>query len=180
MTKDPNLLKVFPKPPMLAFKQPPNLKSMLVRAKLATNSRPSRINIGTHQCGNSCPICSYISTSKVIKSTKTGENIQINSDFSCKTKGVIYLTTCTKCKKQYVGQTFRRLSDRIKEHIYDIKNNKDKISGIHYNSPGHSLANFRVEIIEKVIPNTTHILLEREKFWIQKLNTVIPHGLNSH
>ena len=34
MTQDPTLKKVFTKPPMLAFKQPPNLRSLLVRARI--------------------------------------------------------------------------------------------------------------------------------------------------
>ena len=93
---------------------------------------------------------------------------------------MIYLTTCLKCKKQYVGQTTRKLQQRIREHTADIKSNKDTVSGIHYNLPGHSLANFIVQIIEKVIPNTPHMLLEREKMGIQRPNTLIPHGLNSH
>ena len=33
MVKDPILKKIFPEKPMLAFSQPPNLRSMLVRAK---------------------------------------------------------------------------------------------------------------------------------------------------
>ena len=52
--------------------------------------------------------------------------------------------------------------------------------GIHYNSPGHGLDNFSVQIIEKVTPNTPHMLLERERMWIMKFNTVSPLGLNSH
>jgi hypothetical protein len=34
------MLKMFPKPPMVAYKQPPNLKSMLCRAKLPQNKHP--------------------------------------------------------------------------------------------------------------------------------------------
>ena len=67
------------------------------------------------------------------------------------------------------------------EHKSAIKNNKsDKIMGVHYNLPGHSLADFKVQVVEKVIPNTGHMLLEREHYWINRFNTLIPHGLNSH
>ena len=94
---------------------------------------------------------------------------------------MIYLISCNKCGIQYVGQTTRKLVTRIGEHINDIKNNKvDKVCGAHFNSKGHSLANLRVQLIEKVIPNNTHTLLEREKLWIQTLNTRLPNGLNSH
>ena len=180
MTQDATLKKIFSKPPMLAFRQPPNLRSLLIRAKLAAKSRPSRVNKGTHACGKSCKVCSYINPTKEIKSTSTSETIKLESDFCCNTIGVIYLVTCNKCCLQYIGQTSRKFNIRMKEHINDIKKAEDKIMGIHYNSPGHSLDNFTVQIIEKVTPNTPHMLLERERMWILKFNTVTPFGLNSH
>ena len=171
---------MFPDPPMLAFKQPPNLRSMLIRAKLATKSRPSRINIGTHKCGKECKVCSYIDQSNEIKSNVTSECIRYKSDFSCTTVGVIYLITCTKCRIQYIGQTSRKFNTRMKEHILSIKNCEDNVIGTHFNSTGHSLDNFSVQIIEKVCPNETHFLLERERVWILRFQTVLPKGLNSH
>ena len=96
------------------------------------------------------------------------------------TVGVIYLISCNKCSKQYVGQTFRKFRIRINEHIYDIKNQKDTVCSDHFNSRGHSLDNLRVQIIEKVMPNETHTLLKREKLWIQTLITRAPFGLNCH
>ena len=180
MASDPTLKKVFPAPPMLAFKQPPNLRSMLVRAKLATKSRPSRVNTGTHKCGKECKLCPYINSEKQFKSTITKEIIKYKSDFSCTTVGVIYLVTCNKCNIQYIGQTTRKFNTRMKEHITAIKKCEDTVIGTHFNSVGHSLANFSVQIIEKVCPNETHILLERERFWILKFNTILPLGLNSH
>ena len=172
--------KIFSKPPMLAFKQPPNLRSLLVRAKLATKSRPSRVNKGTHACGKSCKVCSYINPSKEVKSTVNSLTHQISGDFSCSTLGVIYLVTCRKCNLQYIGQTSRKFCVRMKEHITDIKKAEDKVMGRHFNLQGHSLDDFTVQVIEKVMPNNPHILLERERFWILKFSTVIPLGLNSH
>ena len=88
--------------------------------------------------------------------------------------------SCNKCSKQYVGQTTRKFQTRIKEHIGDIKNNRDTVCAIHFNSRGHSIDNLRVQIIEKVCPNTANTLLEREKLWIQTIVTRKPHGLNAH
>ena len=180
MISDPTLKKIFSEPPMLAFQQPPNIRSMLVRAKLATKSRPSRVNIGTHNCGKQCKVCSYINCDKQIKSTVTKEVVKYKSDFSCTTTGVIYLVTCNKCNIQYIGQTVRRFNTRMKEHITAIKKIEDTVIGTHFNSPGHCLDNFTVQVIEKVCPNDTHFLLERERFWILKFKTIFPLGLNSH
>ena len=68
----------------------------------------------------------------------------------------------------------------MKEHINSIKNTSDTIIGTHFNLPGHSLDNFSAQIIEKVMPNTPHMLLERERLWINKFRTVLLLGLNSH
>ena len=38
-------------------------------------------------------------------STVTGETFKINHKFDCMKKCLIYLLTCNKCRKQYVGQT---------------------------------------------------------------------------
>ena len=60
----------------------------------------------------------------------------------------------------------RRFSNRIKEHMTSVEK-KDKTMGLHYTQPNHSKAYFRAQIIEKVSP----CLLEREDYWIKKLDT---------
>ena len=83
----------------------------------------------------------------------------------------MYLTECQKCGIQYVGQTARKFKDRIREHVNDIKNNKDTANAMHYNTKGHSVSDFRALIIERVIPNDGAWLLEREDMWIKTLET---------
>ena len=101
----------------------------------------------------------------------------MTGSYTCSTKGVIYLTTCSKCFKQFVGQTGRRLIDRIKEHLNCICLQKE-VTGVHYNTVGHSHNNLQVQVIEKVSPNTPNYRLEREDLWIKRLSTKTPHGLN--
>ena len=110
-------------------------------------------------------------------STQTREKHTLNGEFTCFTKGVIYLTTCFKCKKQYIGQTGRSFHDRIREHMYDIKRGV-KTSGIHYTLKDHTHLDFQVQIIEKVTPNTEIYRLERKDFWIKKFVTKVAFGLN--
>ena len=99
--------------------------------------------------------------------------------FNCSSTGVIYLTTCTHCNKQYVGQTGRKLKERMREHLYNMYQKKE-VTGLHYSLPGHSHWNFKVQIIEKVTPNTPTFRLEREDYWIKKLSTKTPLGLNKN
>ena len=179
MTQDPLMKKVFPKPPMLAFKQPPNLRRMLCRAKLPTVNQARRKLKGVKPCNEPCNLCPYINTSKNIISSQTKEKFEIKDLFTCNSKGVIYLTTCTLCNKQYVGQTGRKLKERMKEHLYNMYK-KTEVTGLHYSLPGHSHWNFKVQVIEKVSPNTPNYRLEREDFWIKKLCTKTPLGLNKN
>jgi hypothetical protein len=179
MTKDPNLLKTYNKPPMLGFKQPQNLRNLLCHAKLPREKTTRRKLVGIKPCNEPCNLCPYINASKEFSSSQTKEKFQMTDAFNCSSKGVIYLTTCTHCNKQYVGQTGRKLKEKMREHLYNMYQKKE-VTGIHYSLPGHSHLNFKVQIIEKVTPNTPTCRLEREDFWIKKLSTKIPLGLNKN
>jgi hypothetical protein len=163
---------------MVAYKQPPNLKRMLCHAKVPTEQkRDARKLIGIKPCNTPCIICPYVKLSKEFESSQTKQKFLMNGQFICSTKGIIYLTTCAKCGKQYVGQSGRKLKDRIKEHLQNMYHKKE-VTGIHYALPGHTHWNFSVQIIEKVTPNTPSYRLEREEHWIRKLSTKTPYGLN--
>ena len=92
-------------------------------------------------------------------------------------QGVIYLPSCLKCSVQYIGQTNRPFKERAREHLNKIDNQKGTI-GSHFNSTGHVRDHIRFQIIERVIPNSTHPLLERESVWMKRFATKIPFGLN--
>ena len=53
-------------------------------------------------------------------------------------------------------------------------------TGSHFNSLGHTHKNMEIQIIEKVYPNNKDFRLERESFWINKLRTKSPDGLNKN
>ena len=57
MKKDPYLAEVFPLPPLVAYKRPPNIKDKLIRAKVPEQPplRPKRNLTGIKKCNN-CPI----------------------------------------------------------------------------------------------------------------------------
>ena len=162
---------------MVAYQQHANLKSMLVKARLPNGSSKRRLT-GMKTCGKDCVVCSYLKLAKSFRARKTRERIELTNLFNYNTKGVVYLTECLKCGIQYVGQTIRKFKDRIREHIGDIKNNRDTANGRHYNSKGHSVDDFRALIIERVVPNDGAWLLEREEMWIKRLETKKPNGLN--
>jgi hypothetical protein len=77
MSADSKMLKIFPKPPMVAFRQPANLKNMLVRAKLPSKQKEKRIILGMKPCHNPSNTCSYVSTTKEAKSSHTKEVVTL-------------------------------------------------------------------------------------------------------
>ena len=179
MVRDPEAKETFKKPPMVAYRQPPNIQRLLCRAKLPEKRHEKRRKTGLQRCYKPCNICPYIINSKEFCSSKTKENFEMKGFYTCNTTGVIYLITCTKCQMQYVGQTGRKLVDRIKEHLYYIGKKKEA-TGSHFSEGSHSNSDLGVQIIEKVVPNTPQMRLEREDFWIRKLNTKAPIGLNKN
>jgi hypothetical protein len=68
------MLKTFLKPPMEAFRQPPNLKSMLCRAKLPSKQKQKRILLRMKPCQNPCNTCPYVLTIHKAKSSQTKRN----------------------------------------------------------------------------------------------------------
>lgn len=78
--------------------------------------------------------------------------------------GYIYLITNKTNGMQYVGQTSRDIPTRFDEHCYDDRSK----SKIHQAIKEEGVANFKVEELEKIPLDQ---LDEREKYWIQKLNT---------
>ena len=65
------------------------------------NSRP----IQSEPCNHlRCVTCQHFNTNMFFTSTSTRTTYCIRQPFSCNSKNIIYLITCTKCKKQYVGK----------------------------------------------------------------------------
>jgi hypothetical protein len=63
--------------------------------------------------------------------------VRINCRVDCTTRHVVYLVTCTKCKKQYVGQTTRSLAEAFAEHLNIINNRiTNQPTGRHFTLPG--------------------------------------------
>ena len=178
MTQNKYIKEIFPLPPMVAYKQHDNLKKVLCRAKLPTiklGNEP-RKQVGMKRCTISCNVCIYYDFTKTIKS-KTGVTFPMTTQYGCQTSSVIYLASCSKCKSQYVGQSGRRFYDRIMEHLRYIRNGKHAL-GEHF-AAGCDSKYLLVKVIEKVTPDSEFLRLQREKYWIHRLETKTPRGMNT-
>ena len=93
VASDPHLKEVFPLPPLVAYKRPQNIRDKLVRSKIPTTiPRPKRVIPGMSKCNN-CPICPFVKEGKVVKSTATNFNIEINRQVNCHTRNILYCIT---------------------------------------------------------------------------------------
>jgi hypothetical protein len=81
--------------------------------------------MGLKKCYKPCAVGPYIFNSKEFDSYQTGSKYQLKAAFNCNTVRVVYLLSCLKCNKQYVGQTGRKFGDRLKEHLYYIQKQKE-------------------------------------------------------
>ena len=104
-------------------------------------------------------------------------SFNVTQPFTCISKNIVYGLICKRCNIIYIGETGRRLADRITEHIRSIRNN---FSGFplaqHFNPPSHcSLNDFSVTGIIHCNSNVIELIIENRI--ILKLGTLSPLGL---
>ena len=138
VSNDNHLAEVFPKPPLVAFRRPKNIREMIIKAKVTSSiTRASRTQVGLKKCTNvSCITCPYIIPGKVVKSHASNVRVEVNTAVTCNTPNVIYCISCNHCDKQYIGETKRPLKDRFAEHRgYVNREVVSKATGSVHNSP---------------------------------------------
>lgn len=82
---------------------------------------------------------------------------------------MVYLITNLINQKRYVGITTRTLNQRFKQHCVFKPSRKTKKSAIAEAIQLHGKENFKIEQID--IAATIEELYEKEKYWIEKLDT---------
>ena len=136
-----------------------------------------------NKCGSSkCMTCPIIQCTRQFRSTFTKQNFIIHGTATCKTANIIYLLECGICSFQYTGETKQPLNVRMSEHRSRARSNNTFPLCRHLNSTGHhtNFDELKVTIIEHD-PNWEDTTREdREHFWISKLKTLRPYGINMH
>ncbi|KAJ8976937.1 hypothetical protein NQ317_012222 [Molorchus minor] len=74
---------------------------------------------------------------------------KLNKDNIFNSSNMIYCMTCLDCDKKYIGQTCRKLKDRITAHKSDIRNNKQSCTlARHVVDHNHSIDYENVKILD--------------------------------
>lgn len=182
MIKDEHLKDVFPKPPMVAYRQPKksSIRSHLVKAKLPEKQK--RVIVGMKKCNKpKCSTCPFVTESKIVFSSANDFSINLKHAVSCETSNLVYVITCNRkeCKYvQYIGETGKKLKERFSQHLQYVKSEMTTTStGAHFNLPGHNISNMRVCIVEKCTNDSLLYRKTRESFFINKFKTKYA-GLN--
>ena len=114
--RSPRLSAVLASPRRVAFSNPKTLKDHLVRSKLKIRDSNDEEN-GIYKCGNvRCDICDVLYLTNKFQSTVTRKRYHINFKFDCNSINVIYLLTCKRCRKQYIGSTVKKFRLRFNQY----------------------------------------------------------------
>ena len=88
----------------------------------------------------------------------------------------------TNCKKQYVGETKRNFITRWKEHLADVRHNRETPVARHFNKlttpECKTFTASLLSVIQGTPDNTMDIRRNRERWWINRLKCYVPLGIN--
>ncbi|XP_041476553.1 uncharacterized protein LOC121424822 [Lytechinus variegatus] len=98
---------------------------------------------------------------------------------TCCNQLFISVEDCSKCKEIYIGETKRRLADRVTEHLRSIR---IKSAGLpvahHFTQPDHNIGYFKVCVLLAGF-RSDGIRKEKEERLIHSLGFLQPDGMNA-
>ena len=181
----------FKSTPILAFRRNKNLKQIIGQHHLSQNKKitSSKRKLGgsrpcLSQVGNIC--CKQLVSTNTFQSHDNKASYTIRNHMTCNSKNVIYLAECILCPNtQYVGKTETTWRKRLYGHRSDSKKADAIDFDLHFQLPNHDFTEHaRFTLIEQMntaLPKgqtNTQRLENREDFWMLRLKTIKPKGLN--
>ena len=134
---------------------------------------------------NKC--CRQLTAAKTFRSDQTQEEFEIQHLLNCRSTHCLYLGYCLKCPRhQYIGKSEPAAHLRFNTHRYDVDKASDLAFDRHFDKPGHDFDHDARFILIEQMKNHQNLTKEenrkimehREDYWIQKLKTLAPYGLN--
>ena len=139
----------------ITYSRKPNLKDILIKGTLE-DSQQTR---GTTPCQKTrCKTCDHIQLGNTKK--KGQERYQIRGSFTCLSRNMIYLLTCSICGKRYIGETEQTLNGRCRGHESNMRSNNDNIVSTHYKQYNYTSEDYIVMAIDKETDYNKRLRLE--------------------
>ena len=177
------------------YTRPKNLKDHLVRARtiFKEETTPPSLENKTkdkstpNECKKTnCKYCKILNKQGEIKSKTMEMNHTTKHNTTCNSSNVIYCIECKTCNTQYVGQTKRKIKERIREHLLTIKKNHGRNDvTTHFNlCDHHGIEDVQVYILVFIYRHPDSLMAGRLRNtigfnWIHRLKTQSPQGLNT-
>ena len=182
--RSPRLSAVLPSPTRVAFRNPKTLTDHLVRSKLKIRDSNDEEN-GIYKCGNiNSDICNVSYLGNEFQSAVTEKRYHTNFKFDCNNINLIYLLTCKRCRKQYIGFTVTKFHMRFNQYKSNIKLYGERKRGFkqeklieHFFCSNHN-GNQKDIFVETNGQCDLNDQEGREDFWIHHLDTMFPKGMN--
>ena len=150
-----------------AYKRNKNLQDLLVHATLKdTNVKTRETRCDAH-----------FTSLPFVRNEHTDQEAPVWGVFSLESSNIVYMIRCNLCNKVYVGQTKNKLKDRLKQHLYHINRGSTETE-LYAHFQGHDVIHLKILGLETKITWTTAQRFSREKYWIYRLDSCIPNGLN--
>ena len=178
--------------PIIAFRKGTNLKKIIGSNSIHSNDKLIKIKNNHHTgmcvpCNSTrCLCCQQLISTTTFKSNQTNKTFKIYHRVNCKSNFVIYLLKCYICNIQYVRKSETPFNIRLNNHRKDIKSPNAIPACKHFNRHDHDFNNHEkiiiIEQLRNILTASSETLKERlkqqENFWIMKLETLAPLGLN--
>lgn len=139
---------------------------------------------GSFKCGHArCHSCKEICHKRFnFQSSDSSETHDIKYHLTCQSQYVIYLLDCV-CGKQYIGRTIQKLHLRMNKHRANIKNtfllqSVSKHAFLCHPDINYPYTVTPIDHVPFYINSRFNVLKLREMYWMFRLQTLYPKGLN--
>ena len=170
LQSDDELSNIFAEPPMVAWRRDKSLRDILVHSRVTSTTYGCMVSCGRRRCDT----CTHLYPHPEMQFPLAKKPIVRSS---CTERNVVYGILCDTCGTTYIGQTGKRLGDRVVQHLRDIRLDNGKPVARHFNMMGHrGVQDLKVAVIMS-LSGTEAQRRKMESELIQTLGT-FPFGIN--
>ena len=180
-----NLAAIFWNSAILAFRQNKNLRDiigtkLIEKGKVKRKSTNNMQGKCTSYLANNRTLCyKQVTNATMFRKNLTNRTFHIYHNVKCKSKYVIYLLECTRCKMQYVGKDETDFSIKLKNHERMYGNQMPDLQVVNFQT--NTITSTHVQNsywLNRYVTSTSTEKFIRKNFWILTLETVMSKALN--